>query len=859
MAITNVKEYDILPSRWDYFERRMEKLKDAAGRKIPPIDFNYTKKPVATTRPLDALLIPRAMNGGVPDARQLPNGTWVRDVLPVKIEYGDLINPKFDYIGYVNYGQVKNTAGDLKKGIFPYIAKDAAMSDEEHEKRVATMTPRLQAIGDQWTSTKSVKCELCNPKGDRLGRHTAYIVQAKEDVKQDTKKSLKGQQPQLNLKKGEIIQLGSDCLSDFMGLDVAKIAAFYARDREVGSYGPNGSPSTPAGWGYKEMGVYDYAERLVMFYGQREKEYLNGVGKALWELPSPKEIYNHGTLSTLMGKKSKLGSGSGCFVGAKSPTAKNPNVKPFHNSKAQFLQKGRVFNLNEDDLTKKPQWMLQSYGGGSMKNGNITPGSLLSFGWDASKNDWLQALNNDYDYQTVMVVNESDGTPILDPATGDIMEIEIKVPSLSYIRKMLQGYNTRTDWKKAIIPVMPPSAESEYTKNTVNRMIDWIKNLDVNTSEYKGMADLLVRLKSTVQIGYVGEKTIGEAPQIWRLFMLHDFKRRQRQDYKSQRKQVKETMSKLLEPNYPNGKWFTVKNLEQNMDMTDYMKSIYNKGGRKYGYYANQNLYRAKQDKYDMVYLTQAQMDAFPAIVAKKEADRKAREEERLKYQAYQEIVTNVRNKSGYERTYTRPVPYEPDVQKFLKVLGWDALGQDLDRLSTQGSSLVRFNPTNNTVINARLTDSQLDMVKVAFRPQLITQAGIYNPTAQPQPVAVSSSKTMSKITQSAAKNLLRTNRPTDWKYPTGLVIPEIEGYCAMISRPFYRRGMGSQGRTITMNNKDNEVFVFFYYGTNLPEIGNYYRVVDVEVTQHSEYKGLKQMVVEDIDGGQVEFINITS
>ena len=40
MAITNVKEYDILPSRWDYFERRMEKLKEAAGRKIPPIEFN---------------------------------------------------------------------------------------------------------------------------------------------------------------------------------------------------------------------------------------------------------------------------------------------------------------------------------------------------------------------------------------------------------------------------------------------------------------------------------------------------------------------------------------------------------------------------------------------------------------------------------------------------------------------------------------------------------------------------------------------------------------------------------------------------------------------------------------------------
>ena len=116
MAVTNVKEYDILPSRWDYFERRMEKLKEAAGRKIPPIDFEYTAKP-ATTRPLDALLIPRAILGQVPDSRQLSNGTWVRDVIPVKIEYGDLINPKFDYIGYVNYGQARNTAGDLKKGI----------------------------------------------------------------------------------------------------------------------------------------------------------------------------------------------------------------------------------------------------------------------------------------------------------------------------------------------------------------------------------------------------------------------------------------------------------------------------------------------------------------------------------------------------------------------------------------------------------------------------------------------------------------------------------------------------------------------------------------------------------------------
>ena len=40
------------------------------------------------------------------------------------------------------------------------------------------------------------------------------------------------------------------------------------------------------------MGVYDYAERLVMYYGQREREYLSAIRKALWELPNSDEIYN---------------------------------------------------------------------------------------------------------------------------------------------------------------------------------------------------------------------------------------------------------------------------------------------------------------------------------------------------------------------------------------------------------------------------------------------------------------------------------------------------------------------------------------------------------------------------------------
>ena len=836
--ITNVKEYDILPSRWDYFERRMEKLKDAAGRKIPPIPFDYSAKP-ATTRPLDALLIPKAVRGAVPDARQLASGQWVRDVIPVKIEYGDLLNPKFDYIGYVTYGEVKDTAGQLKKRPFPYIAKDAAMSDEDHEKRVAELTPRLQAIGDQWTSTKSVKCELCNPKGDGVSRHAAYIVQAKEDVKQKGKKGIT-----LDLKKGEILQLGSDCLKDFMGLDVNKIAAFYEIDLKVEARGPNGSPSNPAGWGYKEMGVYDYAERLVMYYGQREREYLSSIRKALWELPNSDEIYNPGIISKLMDKSVYYGNGDGCFVGGANPDSKGYAKNPYNVRTGNRLMRGRVFNIYEKDPTQDPQWMFQPFTG----TGSVEEMEKL----------WEDGLNDAFQYQNVMMVNQEDGTPQIDEVTGDIVEVEVKVPSAKYILEKLQGRNYRTrkedrKWKLAITPVMPPAADNEFVKDTTRRMMDWIKNLDVNASEYKGQADLLVRLKNTVELGYVGEKTVREAPQIWRMFSLHDFKRRQKQDYKTQRKRVKKVNSAYLEQFVTDGKWFTVKDLNNNRDMMQYVSDQYN--------YRERN--RALQTKYDMVYLTQDQFDAFPAYVAKKEADRKAREEERRKYQEYQNKVSAIINANRFDRPYMRQVPYEPDVQDFLKVLGWETLADDMERMKSQASNLIRINPTNDTVRQARLTDAQLTQVQDAFRPQMVTSQGVVPSTPTPAPTMTpskSSLQTRPSMSMAGAKRLLQSNRPANFAYPVGKVLNQIEGYCAMVSRPFYRRGMSGQGRTVTLvDSLKNEVYVFFYYGSNLPEVGQYYNVFDTEVAQHSEFRGLKQLVLEDIDGGQVEFIDATS
>ena len=86
-----------MPSRLDYFIRRMDRIKKAADSKIPPIPFTYTDPAtvVATTIPLDPILIGRAKANLIPDCRQLPNGTWVRDVLPITVEYGELTDAGF--------------------------------------------------------------------------------------------------------------------------------------------------------------------------------------------------------------------------------------------------------------------------------------------------------------------------------------------------------------------------------------------------------------------------------------------------------------------------------------------------------------------------------------------------------------------------------------------------------------------------------------------------------------------------------------------------------------------------------------------------------------------------------------------
>ena len=301
---------------------------------------------------------------------------------------------------------------------------------------------------------------------------------------------------------------------------------------------------------------------------------------------------------------------------------------------------------------------------------------------------------------------------------------------------------------------MPPASESDYVEDTRNRMMDWIKNVDINSTEYKGQADLIQRLKSTVQLGYVGEKTVREFPHIWRLFMLHDFKRRQKQDYKIQRNELKQKVGEMLK-NSPkrklfHGKWFTVKRLGQDDYWYEYLNTIYR-------YWADRN--RAYQQEYEMVFLTQAQFDAYADYAKQKEMAKIAAQKEREENQKYRDAANAIYYDN--RNAYMRSVPYEPNVDDFLTLLGWDSLKGDMGRLQQFGGSVIRINPTNNTVRQTRLDEDQMTKVRNEFRPQLVTTTGVVptQPAPQPTTTSTTSRNTALKITQAEARRKMESMR----------------------------------------------------------------------------------------------------
>lgn len=874
MSNITKKTYNILPSRLDYFIRRMDRIKKAADSKIPPIHFTYTdpSKVVATTIPLDPILIGRAKANLIPDTRQLPNGDWVRDVLPITVEYGELTDAGFEYIGNIRYGQVKSTAtGQIQSAFFPTVVQEIGLSDEDYEKRVKEVSPQLTALATKFQSYKDLNCDHCSLKGDQKERHSVEIVRATKDQKRKGK----GGKFTMNLKKGDILQIGTACMERYSGLNVNALAAFYELDRAIGAYGPNGSPQNPAGWGYKEMGVWDFAERMVQYYGARERDWLAGRRWSLWESPDKNVMYDKGTLAPLIRRKGRSFAKRKKFDANRKVIGEEKYEEGcFVMGVGERLLKGRQFDLYEKNPAKDAKWMFQPFKG---------QGSV-----EAMQEMWEQGIKEAKEYITVPVVNEVDGSVALDPNTGDVLEQEIEVPNAEFIEKML-----RKDWKLKIVDILPPSTESKYVKKTTRKMMDWIENQ--NPATHGGDGDLIIRLQQTVKLGYVGDKTKQEFLLLWKLYMMDVFDARKKADKEAQRKAFQKIGTDALEPKYPNGRWYSFLSFyptqidgmtaEQQRYLQQYVDSIYSGSRWSYG----SDYYKAFSEKFGVVFLDPQQWTDFPAWAEKKKKDdEKKRKEQEAKLKYDREWRTIYRNqRQSWPRPIVRTIPYEPSVTEFLDLMGWSSLNEPARYKVASALFQVTTDPTTGkqTIRAALLTDDQYDRVVKKFRPQTMSQfistptsaTPPPAPTPTPAPVAQTSTPTSSRtrITQAEAKRKRDGARTTSqYQGQVGQLIPFVEGWVAFI--PNYKGQMHPDGKHIkTWNDYRPEGRLVGLVDMNgnyyliphptssptQPRIGDYYNLFDVEVAEHKNYNGLNQTVLIDpntLEPG-IEFVDATT
>ena len=829
--ITTV-EVDILPSRIEYFERRMEKIANAAESKDIPFSF---KKHPATLKPLPLAQIPLAQSNQLSGTQQLPNGTWVREVIPVEIKHGELTNTGFEYVGDLEYGEVQSTAtGAMKKGVIWNVNKLMSPAD------ITKMTPQIKARRFNFNKHGSYACDHCNPKGDEHTRHHIYLFRSTKDQKVKGKK--KAKRDTLELTKGELVQVGSSCSLGYTGLDVSDIAAFYGRDRKIYTTGPHSSPRNPAGWGYKDMAMNDYAARLVQFYNMRETEWLQARNMSLWELPNADTIYSKGTLTPLLEGKRKqtkdkqtgIYGEEGCFVGY------NPETNG--NRYSNWILQSRLFDYEDE-------YYMQPYGSNATAIGSVK--YIL---------DLIEQGKTDAgEYVEVLAVDD-EGTPILDEH-GNFQYIEEVIPSAKFLMEkvwMRKSYYTskKGEWYNKILKCYPPPDESPMVKKTVKNMVRWAKTVD--EMKFPGKEDVVLNLKSVAKLGYVGEKTTKWATQMWRYYMIDNFKKRQNADKKKQMLQIKASRKEFLDKEIPGGEWYEFPE-DDKYEWAEYAKYLYGSS------YRSEKFSKAYDAKYLMVWMTPTAHDKYVPWFKEKEAERKKREALAQIQRDYRDKANKIyrtQRNMGYGtlRPQMRGIPYEPSKDEFLDFMDWDSL-KDVPTEYT--SNIFRLHQTGGWVIQAFINDEQMAKVRDKFRPQMAGLAPAHTPSPTPptpSPTATTQSfSTKPHITAVAARAMQSNARSSSVHVSSvGTDISALEGYCVFVSRPFTQWKTHKTGRTVTLIEGGN-AYVIFYFGSSPPTVGNYYNLFDVKIAQHTEYKGLKQTVIEDSQGGNIDFVNATT
>jgi len=830
--------FNILPNRLPYFESRMAKVKKAADSKIPKIPFDYTIKPGISV-PLGKHLIPAAQANKLADARIDSNGNWVRDVLPIEITHGELASEDFERIGFIKFIDLTHLGGG--KAFMPHVVDEGIVTQAEHDQRVIDIGPQLEALAANFNDKTDLNCHHCQPasKGDKRPRDIVQIIRAKKDLKKTG--GIQSNTFVMNIKEGDILQIGSGCFDRYTGIDVRGLAAFYELDKAVGAYGPSGSPQGMTGYGYKTMGVWDYAERMVRYYNQREKEWLAMQKKSLWEVESPDQIYNKGTLAPLIDKRQNYTGG--CFI---------------EGAGTRLLQ-GRMFNM-EIDPNKPARWYLQPWTG---------TGSV-----EQMKEDWEAGLNEARIYIEVPEVNEMTGEEILDPLTGDVKMIDQPMPNPEYLDKMVhvrkrKGNYLGKGWRTAVVPVFPPATESKYVQRTLNRMMDWITTLKAS-GKY---GDLQLRIKGTINLKYVGDKTKQEMNELWRMFMYADFERRKKADKKQQTTQFQKIGSDVLSAKYPDSKWYAFDKNDEYY-LVDYITTIYGGTVSRYSsYYGNRgDIAKAFSYKFQTVFLTPTEWAEFPVWMdakKKKEAQDRAEREAANKYNSA--VNTIYRGQfNQWPRPIMRKIPYDAPIDEFLAFMGWDSVNDP----ARYNHATSLFHISGSDIAVALLTEPQLDKVLTKFRPQIIGQSQPTPPTPTPHtpvaptpvaPIPTATPSSMgSRITQAEAKRKAYAARKTStYQGSIGTLLPLVEGWVTWISRSFgMRPDFKQQGRSIQIIDMQGNCFVVFHptSSANQPRIGNWYNLFDMEVSQHNEYNTLEQTIITDPTGrDNTDFVDATN
>ena len=871
-ANPTITTFDILPSRIENFRKRMNDIERAASKPVPPIYFNVKYDP-AEERPLPRRLIPRALANQLPDVRQLPNGDWVRLAIPVTITHGDLTKEQFEYIGFIKYPE-KETG--MNKAFLPYLVRPVGMDEDDWGKYQLKWMPQLQDMADKFTNVKSVNCFHCNPLGDNKERHEVKLFRVLETHERYGRTEKRGKQP---LKEGDIIQIGTKCAMGYTGIDVNKLGAFYQLDRAVPQTHTYGSPQNPAGWGFQSMSVSDYAERMVRFYGEREKDWLRAEGgrnnppMPLYKVENPDILYSKGYMTSLIdGTRQEE---------KRTIDGRTRRVRTgcFPNGKDKFLLKARSFDITTGRDKDLKKYMMQHETG----QGSVEEMQQL---YETGIKEALTMIE-------VAQVNPETGFELIDPATGRTKMIESPVPSPEYMERMMGWSSYRGSftgkWRAKVIPVMPPATESKTVRSLTNRLLAFAKNLNPKT-------DLEFRIKEIAKFGYIGEKTRKDFTQIWPMFMLSQFERRKKQHYRNAVKEWKKASQVKLEIVNPGAEWYDFQPTEFR-ELMEYAGTFYSGTVSPYGYsgtyYNRGELAMAISHDFNVVYMTPQQWDGFTTWKADKAAKEAAEQAQRQKMRDYDGIVDKIRRKGyrEYPRPQMRQVPYEPKLEDFLRVLEDGGYWPDATKLNdselypTRASLLLQVS-TNGNVKEAWLLGEEYREVQKAFRPQAPAGLSVPSiisaskpaptpPPSSPQGATLVPTSTNTKITQKDAKTMryaaIRDPTGNQYEGSTGQVISLVEGWVVSITREFGSK-FDLNGRQVpwadrvkvrgvTILTPSNNFYVVYHpmASSNQPVIGQYYNLFDVKLAAHDNFNGINQNVIQDTQSRlDLEFINAT-